>query len=107
MSSPLHREIDAPRYRVVVDGRPAYRAESPSEIEGYVARATITRLDGSPVSKALRMNRSPRHLLPLHKTLADHLVDSRLHEARGDWLAMTVAAPKRTASWRSPAAVRC
>ena len=49
MSSPLHREIDAPRYRVVVDGRPAYRAESPSEIEGYVARATITRLDGSPV----------------------------------------------------------
>ncbi|EUC12180.1 hypothetical protein PMI06_008959 [Burkholderia sp. BT03] len=30
MSSPLHREIDAPRYRVVVNGRPAYRAESPS-----------------------------------------------------------------------------
>ncbi len=28
MSSPLHREIDAPRYRVVVNGRPAYRAES-------------------------------------------------------------------------------
>ncbi len=37
------------------------------------------------------MSRSPRHLLPLHKTLADHLVDSRLDEARGDWLAMTVA----------------
>ncbi|MPW17922.1 hypothetical protein GCT13_13480 [Paraburkholderia sp. CNPSo 3157] len=49
MSSPLHREIDAPPYRVVVDARPEYRPGSPSEIEGYVARATITRLDGSPV----------------------------------------------------------
>src|SRR6516164_2994971 len=37
------------------------------------------------------MSRSPRHLLPLHKTLADHLVDRRLDEARGDRLAMTVA----------------
>ena len=37
------------------------------------------------------MSQSPRHLLPLHKTLADHLVDRRLVEARGDRLAMTVA----------------
>ena len=29
--------------------------------------------------------------IPLHKTLADHLVDSPFDEARGDWLAMTVA----------------
>jgi len=49
MSSPLHREIEAPPYRVVVNARPEYRTGSPSEIEGYVARATITRLDGSPV----------------------------------------------------------
>jgi hypothetical protein len=37
------------------------------------------------------MSQSPRHLLPLHKMLADHLVDRRLDETRGDWLAMTVA----------------
>src|ERR1700739_396813 len=37
------------------------------------------------------MSRSPRHLLPLHKKLDDPLVDSRLDEARGDRLAMTVA----------------
>ena len=36
-------------YRVVVTARPEYRAGSISEIEGYVARSTITRLDGSPV----------------------------------------------------------
>ena len=39
------------------------------------------------------MSRSPRHLLTLHKALADHLVDRRLDEARGDRLAMTVAVP--------------
>ena len=39
------------------------------------------------------MSRSPRHLLPLHKALADHLVDRRLDEARRDRLAMTVAVP--------------
>ncbi|MPW24047.1 hypothetical protein GCT13_47230 [Paraburkholderia sp. CNPSo 3157] len=49
MPSPLHREIDAPPYRVVVNARPEYRPRSPTEIEGYVARATITRLDGSQV----------------------------------------------------------
>ncbi|MEM5372335.1 hypothetical protein V4C53_40825 [Paraburkholderia azotifigens] len=49
MSSPVRREIDAPPYRVIVAARPEYRAGSLSEIEGYVARSTITRLDGSPV----------------------------------------------------------
>ncbi|SEI22783.1 hypothetical protein SAMN05192544_104484 [Paraburkholderia hospita] len=39
------------------------------------------------------MSWSPRHLLPLHKALADHLVDRRFDEARGDRLAMTVAVP--------------
>jgi len=39
------------------------------------------------------MSRSPRHLLPLHKPLADHLVDRRLDEARRDRLVMTVAVP--------------
>jgi len=39
------------------------------------------------------MSRSPRHLLPLHKPLADHLVDRRLDESRRDRLVMTVAVP--------------
>lgn len=39
----------------------------------------------------MRMSRSPRHLLPLHKTLADHLVDRRLDEARRDRIAVAVA----------------
>src|SRR5471032_3713263 len=41
----------------------------------------------------MRMSRSPRHLLPLHKTLADHLIDRRLDEARRDRLTMAVAVP--------------
>ncbi|WP_227747357.1 hypothetical protein [Paraburkholderia franconis] len=49
MSPPLRREIDVPPYRVIVIARPEYRTASISEIEGYVARSTITRLDGSPV----------------------------------------------------------
>ena len=49
MSSLLHREIDVSPYRIVIDARPEYRLRSPSEIAGYVAQATITRLDGSPV----------------------------------------------------------
>jgi hypothetical protein len=50
--------------------------------------------DGSPhLQKAMRMSWSPRHLLPLHKPLADHLVDRRLDEARRDRLAMAVAVP--------------
>jgi hypothetical protein len=50
--------------------------------------------DGSPhLQKAMRMSWSPRHLLPLHKPFADHLVDRRLDEARRDRLAMAVAVP--------------
>lgn len=37
------------------------------------------------------MDRSPSYLLPLHESLSDHLVESRLDEARGDRLAMAVA----------------
>ena len=33
------------------------------------------------------------HFLPLHKTLAEHLIDRRLDEARRDWLAVAVAVP--------------
>src|SRR5258705_7277831 len=47
----------------------------------------------SSPEQALGMSQSPRHLLPLHETLADHLVDRRFDEARGDRLAMTVAVP--------------
>jgi hypothetical protein len=49
MSPPSRREIDVPPYRVMVIARPEYRAASISEIEGYLARPTITRLDASPV----------------------------------------------------------
>ena len=43
------------------------------------------------LTKAQRVSRSPRHLLPLDEMLADHLVDSRLGEARGGWLAIAAA----------------
>ncbi|BCZ81135.1 hypothetical protein [Paraburkholderia terrae] len=49
MSPLLHREIDVSPYRIVINARPEYRPGSLTEIAGYVARATITRLDGSPV----------------------------------------------------------
>jgi hypothetical protein len=50
--------------------------------------------DGKPhLQKAMRMSRSPRHLLPLNKALADHLVYRRLDEARRYRLSMTVAVP--------------
>jgi hypothetical protein len=41
----------------------------------------------------MRMSRSPRHLLPLNKPLADYLMDPRLNEARRDQLVMAVAVP--------------
>ncbi|AUT76548.1 hypothetical protein [Paraburkholderia hospita] len=49
MSSPMYREIDAPPYRLVINVQPKYRTGSPGQIEGYVSRCTVTRLDGSPV----------------------------------------------------------
>ncbi|SDH33453.1 hypothetical protein SAMN04487926_1048 [Paraburkholderia steynii] len=49
MSPLLHREIDVSPYRIVINARPEYRPGSLTEIAGYVARATITRLDGLPV----------------------------------------------------------
>ena len=49
MSPLLHREIDVSPYPIVINARPEYRPGSLTEIAGYVARATITRLDGLPV----------------------------------------------------------
>jgi hypothetical protein len=49
MSSPMYREIDAPPYRLVINVQPKYRTGSPGQIEGYVARGIVTRLDRSPV----------------------------------------------------------
>ena len=49
MSSPLHREIDVPPYRIIVDARLAHGADSSRAIAGYVACAAIMRSDGAPV----------------------------------------------------------
>jgi hypothetical protein len=49
--------------------------------------------DSPPLQKAMCMSRLPRHLLPIHKSLANRLVDPRLGEARRGRLAMTVAVP--------------
>jgi hypothetical protein len=49
MWSPTHREIDAPPYRLVINVQPKYRTRSPDEIEGYVARGIVTKLDGTAV----------------------------------------------------------
>lgn len=49
MSSPLLLEVDAPPYRVVISVRSESRPGLPDGMTNFVARATITRLDGSPV----------------------------------------------------------
>ncbi|MFP3645826.1 hypothetical protein [Paraburkholderia sp. SIMBA_054] len=66
MSSPTQREIDAPPYRLVINVQPKYRTGSPGEIEGYVARGIVTRLDGSPVyeSSSTRFSTGKSSLIP-------------------------------------------
>ncbi|BBP95915.1 hypothetical protein BSFA1_10440 [Burkholderia sp. SFA1] len=51
MSSPMHRVIDSPPYRIVVNASKRFRDGSPDDIEGYVAQAVIDRPDGKPVYK--------------------------------------------------------
>ena len=50
-------------------------------IPSLEARSQLLIQDGRPhLQKPMRESRPPRHLLPLHKALADHLVDRRLDE---------------------------
>ncbi|TDN57989.1 hypothetical protein B0G77_8848 [Paraburkholderia sp. BL10I2N1] len=93
------RDRDSMYLRVSVSGSKVwkfdYRLGCP-RAPGTIARSKIaTAHSGWPSSPAegLDMSWSPRHLLPFHKALADHLVDRRFDEARRDRLAMTVAVP--------------
>ena len=54
MSSDLHREIEVPPYKTVIDAQAEWRHHPPQVIvlEGYRATAVIMKLDGSSVSGA-------------------------------------------------------
>lgn len=47
----LHKEIEAPPYKIVIDAERERRPGDTDPNGGYYARVVITRLDGSPVYK--------------------------------------------------------
>ncbi|KAA0999049.1 hypothetical protein FVF58_42835 [Paraburkholderia panacisoli] len=49
--SVLHKEVEAPPYRIVINAEREYRSGDADPNGGYYARAVITRLDGAPVYK--------------------------------------------------------
>jgi hypothetical protein len=49
--SVLHKEVEAPPYRVVINAEREYRPGDADPNDCYYARVVITRLDGAPVNK--------------------------------------------------------
>ena len=47
----LHKEVEAPPHRIVINAEREYRPGEADPNGGYYARVVITRLDGAPVYK--------------------------------------------------------
>jgi len=60
---------------------------------GIPSLEACSQLSLRTLAKGHAQEPADNHFLPLHKTLAEHLIDRRFDEARRDWLAVAVSGP--------------
>jgi hypothetical protein len=71
--SGMHKEIDVPPHRIIINAEREYRPRDPDPNGGYYARAVISRRDGAPVFEKFLMYQLAQGevFVDLQDTLAD------------------------------------